>query len=298
MKLRLTMLATCAILSVIGMTPSVTADENNESDAVQTKADKKSYWIGVALGPVSPELRAHLELPADTGLMVQRVVEGSPADRSEIKKYDIIDEVNQEKVKSRQGFMKAVNAAGRAGQQLFMSFIRKGQDGGMMITPVERDPQEAMELLGHDVVVSGPSIGWGAPIRIQEQHGAMMNMDPNMMNAIVSEIIDADSENPDVTEETYRAAPEVTLERIDGMETGDPVRIDAMDLTEEQINGLPKPVQKLVREFRAGSTSKQESSTASAREANAESTKKVEAKILSLDEKMNKIIELLDARSE
>jgi membrane-associated protease RseP (regulator of RpoE activity) len=254
MKPRPTLLATFATLAVIGMTASATAHENHESDAVDTKVDERSYVIGVTLAPVSEALRTHLNLPADTGLIVQHVVEDSPADRLDIEKHDVIVRVNKSKVKSLRGFVKAVNEAGRSGKDLSMNVVSKGEEDEMVISPVERDRNAEMELLGYEMVYSGPSIGLGVPIETREDFEAMMKLESEIMKT--------------------------------------------MDFSKEHIKSLPESVQKLIREMRATSTTKQGSAKASMRNAKAALTKELKAEILALQQKVDKIIERLNERDE
>src|SRR5712691_2856917 len=54
---------------------------------------KTEYYLGVSIDPVDDALRAQLELPAGHGVVVNDVSGGSPAEKSGVKKHDIVLEL-------------------------------------------------------------------------------------------------------------------------------------------------------------------------------------------------------------
>lgn len=65
-------------------------------------------YIGVSLTNLSPELREHFGAPKDTGVMVESVQEGSPAEKAGIRVGDIILGVDGKDVKSSFDLRKAL----------------------------------------------------------------------------------------------------------------------------------------------------------------------------------------------
>ena len=57
-------------------------------------------YLGVELSELSPELRAHFGAPEQAGVMVARVVPGSPADKAGVKVGDIITSLDGKPVQS------------------------------------------------------------------------------------------------------------------------------------------------------------------------------------------------------
>ena len=51
--------------------------------------EPRSGWMGVRLSPVGPPLKAHLQLK-DKGVMIENIVEGSPADKAGLEQFDVI----------------------------------------------------------------------------------------------------------------------------------------------------------------------------------------------------------------
>jgi membrane-associated protease RseP (regulator of RpoE activity) len=83
-------------------------------------------YLGVELIELTPELRAHFGAPEDAGVMIARVVSGSPADRVGLRVGDIITALDGVPVKS--------SADARAG-------VRPLDEGALLAIEVRRDGQ-------------------------------------------------------------------------------------------------------------------------------------------------------------
>ena len=83
-------------------------------------------YLGVELIELTPELRVHFGSPGDAGVMVARVVSGSPADRAGLKVGDIITALD--------GVPVASSADARAG-------VRPLDEGALLEVEVRRDGQ-------------------------------------------------------------------------------------------------------------------------------------------------------------
>jgi serine protease Do len=88
-----------------------------------------SSRLGLAVGPVTPEIARELELKDTTGVVVMRVQPGSTADEAGVQRGDVIVEVDRTPVKTIQDFEKATAQA--AGKQVLMRVQRSG--GAMYI---------------------------------------------------------------------------------------------------------------------------------------------------------------------
>jgi serine protease Do len=106
-----------------------TADAGNESGAPQGK-------VGVALAPLSPDMRAKLDLPDGTkGAVVAQVEPGSPADAAGIQAGDVIIGVGSHAVASPEEAVKAIHAAtGNKDGALALRIIRDGQAAFVAVT--------------------------------------------------------------------------------------------------------------------------------------------------------------------
>ncbi|MEO9191152.1 MAG: Do family serine endopeptidase [Acetobacteraceae bacterium] len=85
--------------------------------------------LGLALGPVSPDLAKQLELPNDTsGAVVMQVKPGSPAEQAGIQPGDVIVGVGTHAVQSPSQASKAIgDALGHDSKALALRIIRNGQ---------------------------------------------------------------------------------------------------------------------------------------------------------------------------
>ncbi len=69
-------------------------------------------WLGVEAIDLPPSLREHFGAPADAGIMVSRVVEGSPAEDAGMRVGDVVYEADGRPVTSSDGLSRVVTEAG------------------------------------------------------------------------------------------------------------------------------------------------------------------------------------------
>ena len=95
------------------------------------------YRIGIGCGEVSEALRMHLKLPEDAGLLVNAVVDDSPAGRAGVKRFDVIVEANGTPVDSISDLIRVVNEA--QSNEMNLAIIRRGEHQTIKVTPEERE---------------------------------------------------------------------------------------------------------------------------------------------------------------
>ncbi|KYH32708.1 S1C family serine protease [Neomoorella mulderi] len=83
-------------------------------------------WLGVALASVTPEAADMLGLQSPEGALVGQVVAGSPAARAGIQKYDVILQLDGQKIKDANDLVNKVQAL-KIGQQVQLQVFRRGQ---------------------------------------------------------------------------------------------------------------------------------------------------------------------------
>jgi serine protease Do len=114
----------------VGQMPNdKTADAGNEKGMPQGK-------VGLALAPLSPDLRGRLDLPDGTkGAVVAQVQPGSPADAAGIQAGDVIIGVGSHAVTSPEEAVKAIHAATQGKDSaLALRIIRDGQAAFVAVT--------------------------------------------------------------------------------------------------------------------------------------------------------------------
>ncbi len=82
-------------------------------------------WIGVLCRPVDEVLRQHLNLPENTGLVVEQVVPHSPADTAGIRARDILTQLDGEPLDSLDQLVAKTAGADESGFRV--SWIRDGK---------------------------------------------------------------------------------------------------------------------------------------------------------------------------
>ncbi len=100
------------------------------------------YWIGLSGGPVSPELRAQLDLPEGQGVIVREVVPDSPAAEAGLEQFDVLVRANDDNLGDMRQLSKLVQSAGESHSPFSLELLRKGERQTATIAPAER-PQRA-----------------------------------------------------------------------------------------------------------------------------------------------------------
>jgi serine protease Do len=95
--------------------------QGDEQESSQAK-------VGLALQPITPELREQLNLPAQTkGAVVAQVTPGSPAEQAELQTGDVVVSVGTKGVSSPEEAVSAIKDAARRHHALALRVVRNGQ---------------------------------------------------------------------------------------------------------------------------------------------------------------------------
>ncbi|MEO0415105.1 MAG: PDZ domain-containing protein, partial [Verrucomicrobiota bacterium] len=139
MKLQLT-----AALLIGALSTVVSAQEEEKKDTPPPAAKKeapqkrqpapaakqpqrpKQTFLGVGTAPIDPSLRDHLELDPGFGVVVRMVAPDSPAADAELKKGDVLTQIDDQKLTSHEHLSILVKSKSK-GDIVDISLIRKGQ---------------------------------------------------------------------------------------------------------------------------------------------------------------------------
>lgn len=93
--------------------------------------ENRRAWLGITLQALEPEMAEYWELPAAGGIIVNSVVEGSPAEAAGLQEGDIVLSLNGEPVSVRREehvplFVERIGSSG-VGSRLELGFIRAGK---------------------------------------------------------------------------------------------------------------------------------------------------------------------------
>jgi len=97
--------------------------------------------LGVYVSPVPPAMAAQLRLKQKTGLVVEGVVPGSPAERAGIQQYDVISSVDGQSVTNPQQVERSVSRH-KEGEEVPVDLIREGKHLTLSLA-VQRPTQSA-----------------------------------------------------------------------------------------------------------------------------------------------------------
>ncbi|NLS94023.1 MAG: PDZ domain-containing protein [Planctomycetaceae bacterium] len=112
------------------------------------------HWIGVQCGQMSPALRTQLGLEEDQGVLVEALVDDSPATKAGIERHDVLIQAGDRKLTKVQDLIDEVDAVKDG--KLSVELVRKGEKKKVELTPVKRPP---VEVPG-DKSAEGPGEEW------------------------------------------------------------------------------------------------------------------------------------------
>ncbi len=95
------------------------------------------FRIGVSCEEIGEGLKAQLRL--DNGLLVEEVIEESPAEAADVRKFDILIEANGTSLSEINELVEAVQEAGESETELKIKAVRRGDEVSFTITPEKRD---------------------------------------------------------------------------------------------------------------------------------------------------------------
>ncbi len=125
----------------------------------------KGGFLGVGLTDLTPELRGHFGVPEDSGVMVSKIVEDSPAERAGLQVGDIITLVDGESIRSGRGLASAIGAL-EDGASVALELWRDGRVETVVATVEERERPSVMTGMMPRI-----HVGHGDGSRVMMHHG-------------------------------------------------------------------------------------------------------------------------------
>jgi hypothetical protein len=84
-----------------------------------------SVMIGITMADPEPQLLEHLGLDVESGILIETVVEGLPAEKAGVKRSDLIIEIDGQKPATQQKLRETLRGK-KAGDTLELKLVRKG----------------------------------------------------------------------------------------------------------------------------------------------------------------------------
>jgi hypothetical protein len=135
------------------------------------------YWIGLLGGaiPADNPLRAQLDLPEKTGLLVANVMPESPAAKAGLKQHDILLKANNKELHEMKDLVDLVMSEGPKKGQITLEVLRHNKRETLNLKPEERPanvqmPQGVAGAEGGSFGMGGPGFP-GMPEQFMQQFG-------------------------------------------------------------------------------------------------------------------------------
>lgn len=123
---------------------------DDDDVAILRKAAGPVTFLGISTAPVTEELAPHLSLPPDTGLVVEVVAPGSPAEQAGLQRNDILARLDDQiLIQPRQ--LSVLVANHKEGDKVKLVLIRQGKETEVSATLSKKEhatPAEVKGILG------------------------------------------------------------------------------------------------------------------------------------------------------
>lgn len=124
-------------LAALAVAPALSAETTRESTG------SERAWLGVYTQALTSELREGLNYKGQ-GVLVNRVIEDSPADRAGVQKGDVIISYNSRSIDSPEALANLVGQ-GKNGQSASLRVVRGGQTKSLTVKLAGRTNDEGMD---------------------------------------------------------------------------------------------------------------------------------------------------------
>ncbi len=96
------------------------------------------FMIGVNCEPVGEALSAQLKLESGTGLVVNHLGPGTPAEVAGVQLHDILMFADDRQLAKQSDLVEAIQTAGKEKTKMTLTIVRAGKEIGIEVTPTER----------------------------------------------------------------------------------------------------------------------------------------------------------------
>ena len=116
---------------------SLPSDNENAASPNQQKG------IGLALAPLTPDMRSQLDLPDQTrGAVIAQVRPGSPAEQAGLQQGDVVVGVGDKSVSTPSEAVSAIRQATSGGKAAALRIMRDGQAAFVAVSPASATPDQ------------------------------------------------------------------------------------------------------------------------------------------------------------
>jgi serine protease Do len=95
-------------------------------DDLKTKGEIIRPWLGISFGPITENIKEYFNLDNTEGVIISEIFEGSSADKANLKTYDIIKEIDEQKIINVEDVLNIISNK-EIGDKIMIRVIRNGQ---------------------------------------------------------------------------------------------------------------------------------------------------------------------------
>ena len=206
----------------IGFAIPISIAKKNIDDLINLGKVRRS-WLGVYIQEVTPEIAEQFDLPEDAkGVLVGDVVKDSPAEKSGIKRGDIITKVNNEEVDSPGELQDKIRNV-EIGKNADIEVVRDGKTTNFIVKIVEMPTMEEEGEFPKEKVFS---VQTGLKVEAVTSEIAKELELPRVKGLVITEVIPGSS------------ADDMGLQSGDVILNANRIEMSSIDKWEELINKL------------------------------------------------------------
>lgn len=127
--------------------------------------DDGNTWLGVIIQSLTETEREHLKVRGSEGVLISKVVPGSPADKAELKAGDVILSVGREEIEDLDDLVEIIQEE-EPGDEVTIRIVRDGRRKTVRVTLDSREvgPSKRRSLFSHG---SDPDKGFTHPFKFK-----------------------------------------------------------------------------------------------------------------------------------
>ena len=122
----------------------------------ESGGEAPKFVIGVSVSEAPPVVLTQIGKPDAAAVVVDAVVEESPAEKAGVKKFDLILKAAGEPVKSAGDLTKVVKSSD--GKEIELMLVRTGQEVKVTVTPKPNEPEVTKAKIADGMIQFGPAM--------------------------------------------------------------------------------------------------------------------------------------------
>jgi serine protease Do len=114
-------------------------------------------WLGIGVQEITGRLAHYFKLPRNEGVIINRVMKGSPAEAAQLQRGDIIARIDGKPIKSRQEYEATISSF-TAGDDIRFTFLRDGKSETVTVRASELPDDFVWNWLGLNIQEITPGL--------------------------------------------------------------------------------------------------------------------------------------------